>query len=129
MESKTLLSLFWKTCHSLEGLACEQFWLDLLLPDYNLCKIAGNTQGVSLSEETKAKLSLAHLGKTHTLETRQLMSESRKGSNAYWYGKTHSEETRTKLREVALSRTKLHLLPLTPKGLWSTRAGLATKHS
>lgn len=97
-----------ETCHRTDTLQREQYWLDLLEPEYNLCKIAGTTQGVYLSEETKAKLRIALLGKSHTLETRQLMSETRKGSNAYWFGKNHSEETRAKLREVALSRTKLH---------------------
>jgi hypothetical protein len=52
---------------------------------------------VYLSEETKAKLRLAHLGKSHTLETRQLMSETRRGYNNPMFGKTTSEETKVKL--------------------------------
>jgi group I intron endonuclease len=86
-----------ETCNPSETLTREQYWLDLLNPDYNLCRKAGSTLGVPLSVEAKAKLSTAHLGKTHTLETRRLMSETRKGSNAYWYGKMHSEETKAKI--------------------------------
>lgn len=95
-------------CEPKEVLKREQYWIDLICPEYNLSPIAGSTLGVTVSVETRAKLRLTQLGKTHSLETRQLMSESRKGTNAYWYGKNHNEETRTKLREVALSRTKLH---------------------
>lgn len=76
-----------ETCNPSETLTREQYWLDLLNPDYNLCRKAGSTLGVTLSVEAKAKLSTAHLGKTHTLETRLLMSKTRKGTNAYWYGK------------------------------------------
>jgi len=35
----------------------EQYYLDNLKPDYNICKIAGNTLGVKLSEEHKKKIS------------------------------------------------------------------------
>ncbi len=86
-----------ETCNPSETLTREQYWLDLLNPDYNLCRKAGSTLGVPLSVEAKAKLSTAHLGKTHTLETRLLMSKTRKGTNAYWYGKNHSEETKAKI--------------------------------
>lgn len=41
----------------------EQFYIDEYKPKYNICKIAGNTLGVVCSEETKKKISNAHLGK------------------------------------------------------------------
>src|SRR5580658_8865898 len=53
-------------------------------------KIAANLRGKHLSEETKRKLSLAHLGKKYTppsLEARKRMSEGQKG-------KKYSAETR-----------------------------------
>ena len=59
----------------------EQYWIDLICPKYNLSPTAGSTLGISLSVEARAKLRAAHLGKTHSLETRQLMSETRRGSN------------------------------------------------
>jgi group I intron endonuclease len=86
-----------ETCNVTDTLQREQYWLDLLEPDYNLSPKAGSTLGVSLSEETKAKLRLAHLGKTHTLETRLHMSETRMGSNNPWFGKSPTKETRTKM--------------------------------
>ncbi len=82
-----------ETCLLEHVLEREQFWLDFLKPEYNLSPTAGSTLGVYLSEETKSKMSLAHLGKSHTLETRQLMSETRRGSNNSMFGKTISEET------------------------------------
>lgn len=78
-----LIFVVLETCHKTDTLRREQYWLDLLEPEYNLSPTAGSTLGVNLSEETKAKLRFAQLGKTHSLETRQLMSETRKGSNSF----------------------------------------------
>ncbi len=82
-----------ETCKPSEVLEREQYWLDLIHPEYNLSPTAGSTLGIYLSEETKAKLSAAHLGKTISPETRLLMSETRKGPNNSWFGNKHSEET------------------------------------
>lgn len=83
-----------ETCVLKDVLKIEQFWLDFLKPEYNLSPTAGSTLGMALSEETKAKLRLAHLGKTHTLEVRLHMSETRRGANNPMFGKSPSEETR-----------------------------------
>ena len=40
------------------------------------------------------------LGKHHSTETRQKMSEANKGENNYWFGKHLSEETLKKLSEA-----------------------------
>ena len=47
------------------------------------------------------------LGRTHSEEVRQAMSDNRKGENGSFFGKSHTEETKAKLREIALNRTKL----------------------
>lgn len=52
---------------------------------------------VPLSGEAKAKLSAYRMGKSLSPEIRQLMSETRKGSDAYRYDKKHSEETKAKM--------------------------------
>jgi group I intron endonuclease len=52
---------------------------------------------VPVSLEARAKLRAAQLGKNHTLETRQLMSETRKGSNNPMFGKSLSEEHKAKI--------------------------------
>jgi len=86
-----------ETCHRTEVLQREQYWLDLLGPEYNLSPTAGSTLGVPLSKETKAKLRAAHLGKTRSPETRKLMSETRRGPKNPNFGKSPSEETRALL--------------------------------
>jgi group I intron endonuclease len=67
----------------------EQYYLDNLKPDYNICKIAGNTLGVKLSEEHKKKISdnaklrigdkNPFYGKKDTEETKNLMLKNKKG--------------------------------------------------
>lgn len=86
-----------ETCELKDVLKIEQYWLDFLKPEYNLSPTAGSTLGVILSEETKNQISIARLGKTHTMETRQLMSDTRRGPNNPMFGKSHSEETKTLL--------------------------------
>jgi len=94
-----------ETCLLESVLEREQYWLDFLKPEYNLSPTAGSTLGIYLSEETKTKLSLAHLGKTHTLETRRLMSETRRGPNHPMFGKSPSEETRANNHNFGLIRS------------------------
>ncbi|MDB5716324.1 MAG: hypothetical protein JWO15_3721 [Sphingomonadales bacterium] len=93
-------------CEPKDVINREQYYLDLLQPEYNVLKIAGSRQGHKLSEESKAKISAATkgdkhplYGKTHTEETRAKMAEAKKG-NKNWLGKTHTEETKTKMREA-----------------------------
>jgi group I intron endonuclease len=80
----------------------EQYWIDLLNPFFNICKIAGSRKGVMASISTKLKMSksrkglrfswghpqtdehrykisMAKKGKKRTLEERKILSESHKG--------------------------------------------------
>ncbi len=62
-------------------LSREQFYLDALRPEYNICRVAGNTSGVLHGPEAKAKMSAANignkrmLGKKHSAKTRELLSK------------------------------------------------------
>jgi group I intron endonuclease len=58
----------------------EQFYLDTLKPDYNVCKVAGNTLGVKLSQQQKDNLS--KIGKLRT------------GEKNPFFNKKHSEDTK-----------------------------------
>lgn len=58
----------------------EQYYLDLLKPEYNILKIAGSRLGSIQSEATNIKISIAH-----------------KGKNNHFYAKTHTYETRKKI--------------------------------
>lgn len=59
----------------------EQFWMDKMNPEFNICRIAGRTTGVEYTEERKRKASMRLIG------------------NKYAAGKTHSipEDVRIKI--------------------------------
>lgn len=63
----------------------EQYFLDTLNPEYNLCKVAGkapSTKGINIgskSIETRQKLREANLGKKLSEETKKKMSRSHSG--------------------------------------------------
>lgn len=44
-------------CDKNKCLEREQYWIDSLQPEYNICKVAGNTLGVKPSKETLEKMS------------------------------------------------------------------------
>ena len=64
---------------------------------YNIEK--GGSLNKEVSQETREKLRKNMLGKKHSKETKQKMSEVRKGKNCYWYGKHLSNETKQKLSD------------------------------
>jgi group I intron endonuclease len=66
---------------------------------YNLTAGGDGMTGFKTYEETKIKLSIINTGKRHTKESRNKMSESRKGEKAYWYGKKFPEEMKRKISE------------------------------
>lgn len=93
----------------------EQYYIDLLKPEYNILKVAGSLFGYkhtieslkkmseisrNKSEETIAKLREAALGRTyqHTEETKNKIRDM-------MLGKKHTEETKEKLRLIQSNRT------------------------
>jgi group I intron endonuclease len=78
----------------------EQYYIDSLLPEYNILKIAGSSLGALHTEQTKTKISEAlkgenhpFFGKTHTEETLAKMS----GENNHFHGKSHTPEAKAKM--------------------------------
>jgi len=65
----------------------EQYYIDLLKPEYNLLTKAGSWLGYKHTAETLAKMAASHLGKTHTLETRAKIGEAVGGKNHPMFGK------------------------------------------
>jgi group I intron endonuclease len=102
----------------------EQFYLDLLKPEYNVSISAtggdlgsvvrkklsmaakGNkvNLGRKFSEEHKLRIGESNKGKRSGLlaseETKRKMSESHSGEKHHFYGKSHSEETKRKISET-----------------------------
>ena len=64
---------------------------------YNILDGGGGTTGRIISEETRKKMRDAKLGKKLSIETRNKMSELRKGGPGTMLGKKHSEETKKKM--------------------------------
>lgn len=98
----------------------EQFYIDLLKPEYNILQVAGSLFGykhtqesldkmrdiaLNRSEETKAKLREKALGRTYN----------------------HTEETKIKLREIGLGRTHTDETKLKLKVIQSNRASHPVK--
>jgi len=101
----------------------EQYYIDLLQPEYNFLKTAGSLLGYKHTKETLAKLSAANVGefnpnfgKTHseearakisaanlnkinTNEIRKKMAAAKQGEKNPMSGKTHSEESRKKWQQ------------------------------
>lgn len=57
----------------------EQFYIDTLNPEYNICRIAYSTLGRIPSVKTKLKMSKSHKGYKHSNESKIKMSNSKKG--------------------------------------------------
>lgn len=86
-------------------IAREQYFIDTLSPDYNVCKVAGSSLGVKRSDETRAKIGFvsrnisaetrAKIGAAN--KARKISSETRAKISARQVGKTYSAETRAKM--------------------------------
>jgi group I intron endonuclease len=86
----------------------EQFWLDTLLPDYNVLKLAYRTTGYSHTEETKQLMSdLAKL-RTHSAETKAKISHALTGENNPFFNRHHSIASIKKI-QAANSTSQVYL--------------------
>lgn len=78
----------------------EQYYIDLLEPEYNILKIAYSREGAKHTEITKSSIGLKSLGRKHTEEAKLKMREIavlRKGEETSFYGKNHSPESLLKM--------------------------------
>jgi group I intron endonuclease len=102
-------------CDKSDLLVREQYYFDKLNPQYNILKIAGSSRYFKHSEETKAKISKslkgiyvkeksALFGRSHTEETKKLMSLKKAKDNNPLFGKTHSNDSIKLIKQKALGR-------------------------
>jgi group I intron endonuclease len=82
-------------CESSSLIQREQYYIDILRPEYNILQIAGSSLGTKLTKETREKMSKAHKGKTH---------DYMKDYPNPFFGKTHTAETRAKMSTAAQKR-------------------------
>jgi group I intron endonuclease len=98
-------------CSAEDCIVREQYYIDLLNPHYNICRIAGNSLGQKRSEETRRKIGL-----------------SKKG-HQYAKGRVWSQASRDKLTAslkdaYSSGRVKPHGLKATPEQKEKIRAKL-----
>ncbi len=115
-----------ETCCVENVLEKEQYYINLLQPEYNICKIAGNTLGIKLSNNHKKQISeFAKLrvgdknpfyGKKHSEETKKFNSEQMKErinkNGPLHFGIKHSEETKNKQSKVKLGKKSPLRIPV-----------------
>lgn len=92
----------------------EQYYLDTLHPEFNICKIAGNILGTKRSKKVVEKVRLKNLGSKRTPEQCKKMSERLIGTKrtkesiekqlASRKGFKHSEESKEKIRQWHLGK-------------------------
>ena len=85
----------------------EQWWMNMLQPEYNILPVAGSSLGMRCSEETKAKIGAASTGRKHSTKTRAKISAAKKGRklttehkaniSAAGLGRKNTPETRAKM--------------------------------
>ncbi len=79
-------------CEPANAVNREQYYINLLKPDYNILKIAGSSLGYKHTEESLAKFR----NRKHSPETLEKMS----GENHHMFGKSLSQETRNKMSDA-----------------------------
>lgn len=84
-------------CDKSDLLAREQYFLNNLLPEYNILKSVGSLRGYIHSEEAKLKMRLSKIGFKHTEETKAKISRNL----------IHSEETKKLLRSYKHTKEAL----------------------
>jgi group I intron endonuclease len=88
-------------CESENVIKREQHYIDLLKPEYNICKIAGSMLGFRHTEESKAKTAASQLGKKLSEEHKANISEGMKGRVLSRSVKiVCSDETRAKMSKT-----------------------------
>jgi group I intron endonuclease len=85
-----------ETCAPERCIEREQYFIDILHPQYNICRVAGSTFGHIPSAATRAKMSTANLGHICPPGTRAAISTAQRG-NRHWLGRHHTEATKAKI--------------------------------
>ena len=78
----------------------EQYWINIIEPEYNILPAAGSTLGYHHTEETKRKISETTTGVKKSVEHSRHISEGQKG-------KILTEEHKKKLSQAAKNRKSM----------------------
>ena len=88
-------------------ISCEQKWIDLLKPEYNLNPIASSSKGYIHTLEAISKMRMTAIGRKHTDKVKESMSINRRGKNNPFFGKKHSDNSIALIKAAALNRQAL----------------------
>jgi len=77
----------------------EQWWINMLRPEYNICKVAGSPLGRKCTDETKAKMSKVQRARSKDPKVRAEIS-ARLIGNQNCLGHNHTAETKAKISAV-----------------------------
>lgn len=85
-------------CDYKNCLVREQYYIDILQPEYNILKKAGSSVGYLHSEQAKAKISKANKGRIRSPEAiANYIASASKRISSPMAGKMHSENTKKKM--------------------------------
>ena len=116
----------------------EQWWMNMLCPEYNILPVAGSSLGMRHTDESrsnmsaaqkgrvftedhKSNLSTAQIGREHTAETKAKLSAAMKG-NTHGLGYKHTKESLAKQSAAQMGRkfTDEHKRKISAKLLGNT---------
>jgi group I intron endonuclease len=86
-------------CSKEELIEREQYWIERLNPEFNICKNAGSTLGIKWNEESVIKQRERNLG-----DKNPMYGVHKYGEDAPAYGLVHSEAARKKQAEATKKR-------------------------
>lgn len=93
-------------CDKLSLVQREQFYMDVMHPEYNLSPKAGNSLGVRHTEETRRKVVAALTGRPCSEETRRKMSKAMTGHPSWSKGKPSSNKGKSPSKETLQKRSE-----------------------
>lgn len=111
-------------CTKENAISREQYYIDLLKPEYNINPTAGSRFGSTHLAETLLKMSKSAQGRKHSEETKKLLSLANKGMRNPNFGKTHSAETKAL---ISLARLGKSILSESTKDKMSADRGTAIR--
>ena len=111
-------------CTKENAISREQYYIDLLKPEYNINPTAGSRFGSTHLAETLLKMSKSAQGRKHSEETKKLLSLANKGMRNPNFGKTHSAETKAL---ISLARLGKSILSESTKDKMSANRGTAIR--
>ena len=96
-----------ENCEKERVIEREQYYMDLLKPEYNIAHFAGSRLGVKHTDEVKKRMSESHMGIKQTDEAKRKLSESKIGEFNPNFGNhvSHSEKHKRNISVALTGRT------------------------